>query len=162
MTSSPSWKSARKAVASECLPPQLAIAATAAVLMCSGVSKSGSPVPKSTTSFPCWRRTAVAAVTASVADGFTLPRRPASCIERYTTGAFIAPPVYTGTPRPASATPCAARRASSTELRAQALLDGVRNETADVTAEGHDLLHQPRAGVEVRFPRHHEDGLDRR
>src|SRR5688572_7665645 len=52
-------------------------AARAASLMCAGVSKSGSPAPKLTTSTPSALSSAARAVTARVIDGFTGTRREA-------------------------------------------------------------------------------------
>src|SRR5438309_6670652 len=48
------------------------IASAAARLMLSGVSKSGSPAPKSTTFAPVARKASAACIAARVADGFIL------------------------------------------------------------------------------------------
>ena len=52
-------------------------AAIAACLICSGVSKSGSPAPSPITSLPAAFSSAALAVTASVGEGFTFERREA-------------------------------------------------------------------------------------
>src|SRR5689334_24882125 len=62
------------------LPTPFSSAAAAAALMCAGVSKSGSPAPKLTTSMPSALSFAAFAVTASVIDGLIGSRRDASFI----------------------------------------------------------------------------------
>jgi hypothetical protein len=59
------------------------IASAAASLMCAGVSKSGSPGPKSTTSCPSARSAIAACIAASVEEGciratFSAARKPVS------------------------------------------------------------------------------------
>src|SRR5215470_6187355 len=57
------------------LPPRIALAA--ASLMCSGVSKSGSPAPSPITSRPWALSSAALVVTAMVGDGLMRPSREA-------------------------------------------------------------------------------------
>ena len=101
--------------------------------MCSGVGKSGSPAPRSTTSMPCRRKRSASALTLSVGDGAICDiRRQSSC-----------------RPRVAEAPAPAGR------LEARLLDDG-RHQSADLAAEPEHFLDQPRARVGVLLGGHQE------
>ena len=115
--------------------PRLSSAARAASLMWSGVSKSGSPAPKLTTSMPSALSLAAFAVTASVIDGLIGSRRDASLI-----GVGMA--------------------STSLYFAASAATTGGGHEAGDVAAEAGDLLDERRADVVVALVGHEEHGVD--
>src|SRR5688500_12595526 len=108
-------------------------AAWAAALTCSGVGKSGSPAPRSTTSTP-WRRSrSASADTRSVGDATTRLIRWANSI--------ALPPLHAGL------------------LQAELLLHDRRHQAFDFAAKHEHFLDQPRADVGVLLGRHHEHRL---
>src|SRR5688572_22612994 len=118
------------------------MAATAASLIRSGVSKSGSPAPNEITSTPQARSSLALACTASVEDGASVFRRSAST-------------------RPSLRCPRDARPASlERELLGEALLDDGRNHPRHRGPEAGHLLDEPRGDVCVALVRHQEHGLD--
>src|SRR5689334_5241525 len=122
--------------------PPLSSAARAASLMCAGVSKSGSPAPKLTTSTPLALSPAAFAVTASVIEGLIGSRRDASLIGKVMGSSY---------------------RLSSLAL---AELGGQRrhhrrwHEAVDVATQAGDLLDQGRGHVVVALVGHEEHGVD--
>src|SRR3972149_6550690 len=108
------------------------IASTAACLIRSGVSKSGSPAPKEITSTPRARSALALAWTASVDEGARVFRRSASTVALLRQSPAALP---------------------GWELLRQPLLDDRRHEAGA-------LLDQPRGDVRVLLVRHEEDRLD--
>src|SRR5688572_5682745 len=104
------------------LPTPLSSAARAASLMWAGVSKSGSPAPKLTTSTPSALSLAAFAVTARVIEGLIGSRRDASLIGKVigslSLGSLLA------------------------ELGRERRHHRRRHEAVDVAAEAGDLLDQ--------------------
>src|SRR5690242_1596416 len=118
-------------------------ARTAACLMLSGVGKSGSPAPKSTTSTPSRRSLSASAATFMVEDTLIAEIRCAiscftsSCIfRRYPFLLFLLQNPF--------AEPDVYRR---------------RHQPRNVAAQADHFLYQPRTDERIRFTRHHEDGL---
>src|SRR5580693_4836089 len=105
----------------------------AARLILSGVGKSGSPAPKSTTSTPCARNFSASAATFMVDD--TLIKEIRSAISRFVCTTIIRSslPLAFSKPLP------------------QPYLHRRRHQPADITAQSNNLLHQPRADERVRL-----------
>src|SRR5688500_6915193 len=118
------------------------MAATAASLIRSGVSKSGSPAPNEITSMPRARSSLALACTASVEDGASVFRRSAST--RSSLGSGRAAP----------------GESLERELLGEALLDDRRDHPRHRRPEAGHLLDEPRGEVRVALVRHQEDGLD--
>src|SRR5947209_7134386 len=115
----------------------------AACLMLSGVGKSGSPAPKSTTSTPSARSRSASCATFKVDDTLMEEIRSAiglavACItlglRPFTFGFGNTPP--------------------------QPLLDRRRDEPRNIAAEAENFLHQARADEGVGFVGHHKNGFD--
>src|SRR5437764_12093358 len=117
------------------------IAWTAASLMRSGVSKSGSPAPNEMTSTPCARSALALACTASVEDGASVFKRSASTVALLRRRPA---PLLEG------------------ELLRQPLLDDRRHHPRDRRAEAGDFLDEARGDVRVLLVRHEEHRLDGR
>src|SRR2546421_7157473 len=117
------------------------IAWTAASLMRSGVSKSGSPAPNEMTSTPCARSALALACTASVEDGASVFKRSASTVALLRRRPA---PLLEG------------------ELLRQPLLDDRRHEARDRRAKAGDFLDEARGDVRVLLVRHEEHRLDGR
>src|SRR3972149_1024777 len=115
------------------------IASTAACLIRSGVSKSGSPAPKEIPPTPRARSALALAWTASVDEGARVFRRSASTVALLRRSPAALP---------------------GGELLRQPLLDDRRHEPGDRGPEAGDLLDQPRGDVRVLLVRHEEDRLD--
>src|SRR5687767_3553448 len=118
------------------------MAVTAASLMRSGVSKSGSPAPNEITSTPRARSSLAFACTASVADGASVFRRSASTTVLLRRGRGA---------RPASL---------ERELLGEALFHDRRDHPRHRGPEARHLLDEPRRDVRVPLVGHQEDGLD--
>src|SRR5262245_37462167 len=108
------------------------MASTAAALMRSGVSKSGSPAPKEMTSIPRARSSLALACTARVEDGARVFRRSASTARSLSAGWV---------------------------LLGEALLDDRRHHPVDRRAEARHLLDEPGRDVRVLLVGHQEDRL---
>src|SRR5262245_35902344 len=105
---------------------------TAAALMCSGVSKSGSPAEKLITSIPSDRSFPALAAIARVTEGLITLVLSASVVISVSL-------IF--------------------ELLCQLLEDVARNQPRDVPAQAYDFLHQARADVKLGLPCHHEKGF---
>src|SRR5438067_13885198 len=117
------------------------IAWTAASLMRSGVSKSGSPAPNEMTSTPCARSALALACTARLEDGASVFKRSASTVALLRRRPS---PLLEG------------------ELLRQPLLDDRRHEARDRRAEAGDFLDEARGDVRVLLVRHEAHRLDGR
>src|SRR5215469_9032427 len=96
----------------------------------SGVGKSGSPGPKSTTSMPCSRSLIAASITAMVFDTEMREIRVASFITLFL---FL-------------------------ESLFQTVLDDLGDQPSDGSAEFRNFLHQPRTEIGIVLCRRHKHG----
>src|SRR6185437_4919885 len=116
-----------------------AMAAMAACLMLSGVGKSGSPAPKSTTSAPLRRRRSASAETFMVEETLMVEIRSAISAVACMGVSFSLD--------------------SAPEFCTQAVCHGRRHELGNVAAERDDLLNHPGADERIFFGGHQENGF---
>src|SRR6185295_5613179 len=102
-----------------------------ACLMLSGVGKSGSPAPKSTTSKPCDRSRSASAATFMVEDTLIEEIRSAICV-------MVLLLLH---------------------LSCKSDFHGRRHQVGNVAAQAMHFLHQPGADERVRLAGHQEHGL---
>ena len=100
--------------------------------MFSGVGKSGSPGPKSTTSMPCSRSLMAASITAMVFDTEMREIRAASFIAYF----------------------------SFLNRLLQSFFHDLGNQTRHRSTQFRDLFHEARTEIRIIFRRHHEHGFD--
>src|SRR5215472_17473455 len=156
MTSSPGLTSACVRLKITCLPPApvylvkfCSIAHMAAFLILSGVGKSGSPAPKSTTSTPCVRSFSASAATFIVDE--TLISEMRSAISVFSSSAMVsclrARPDCCADGAESFEEPCFHRR---------------RYQPLDIATQPDDFFYQARTDERMRLARHQEQRLNLR
>src|SRR6266496_3475342 len=141
------------------------IAASAASLMFCGVSKSGSPAPRSTTSMPSARIASAACIAASVDEAFiSATRSETGNLELTVMATIIFAFLCVFAPLRESNHAMTRRRKATQSLflLPHSLFNQRRHQSLDVCAQLKYFLHQTRAYIRVSLSRHHEYSLETR